>query len=784
MPAAIRSRRPIALGLTVLAAVAVVAAYLAFTAGPARAKQFATLRILEGSVEVRTGEGAFATGTDGQTLRQGNTLRTPPDGRAEIEYFDGSTTRLDHGTEFTLEELESVTGRPQSRRIRGAQGSGRTLNRIAKVTDSQSRFDVETPTAVASVRGTTHADRVYPDGSSEFWVLDGSVLLVFPDGTTLLLRAGEGVLVSAEGVPGEIFDISDLLLEELCGLDEEFCEEEVLGEQIENTDPQPAGPPSAPGPTGTSSGTGTGTAGTADGNGDGGGGPAPPPPGTPPDTRAPLTTIDSGPSGATDTSTATFSFHADEEGATFACTLDDHAAIPCSSPALFPSLADGDHHFSVTATDPAGNTGPAATHAWIVEAREPDTVIDSGPAVVVEETTAVFHFHANEPSTFECSLDGSAFVTCVDGETYTGLANLPHTLQVRAVDVSGKKDSTPAVWAWRIGNPNAITITLTWSAGPRDLDLHVLTPGGEVAYSNPCLSDGENDCWATLDHDITTGPPGSETVTISRTAPGFTSGSFTVFVVNYACDAPFDGSTATVTILAGTTIQSFTAASAAGTGDEKQWNVAGFTVSEGGSVAISGTQTYSGSPNCGTQEVFLAGRGVRSETSIGETEVGSVRDTTLPTPGAQQVGSIAAEVRDDGVHVDWSPDIAGEVRVSETAFPASSASGHAGCEGDGECLITGAEPGARLYLTVLTGEGEVTPAEGVNALTIEIPAEPEPEGAEPGEPQPPAPPPGEETVVEEPPSEEPPADEAQGPPAPEGTQPEDAEPPPGPEPAA
>jgi hypothetical protein len=63
---------------------------------------------------------------------------------------------------------------------------------------------------------------------------------------------------------------------------------------------------------------------------------------------------------------ATFAFAAGEP-ATFACALDGAPATPCASPVSYSSLALGSHGFAVQATDAAGNTGPAATHAWKVE---------------------------------------------------------------------------------------------------------------------------------------------------------------------------------------------------------------------------------------------------------------------------------------------------------------------------------------------------------------------------------------------------------------------------------
>ncbi len=73
------------------------------------------------------------------------------------------------------------------------------------------------------------------------------------------------------------------------------------------------------------------------------------------DHTAPRTTIESGPAPVVRRGRLTFSFRADEPGATFACRLDDGGYKPCRSPYTTGPLKQGDHVFGVRATDPAGN---------------------------------------------------------------------------------------------------------------------------------------------------------------------------------------------------------------------------------------------------------------------------------------------------------------------------------------------------------------------------------------------------------------------------------------------
>jgi hypothetical protein len=85
----------------------------------------------------------------------------------------------------------------------------------------------------------------------------------------------------------------------------------------------------------------------------------------------PAATITSGPKNKVKTrknrATATFTFTADDPGATFNCTLDGKQELePCVSP-LTVTVRRGEHTFSVTATDAGGNAGAAATDTFKVK---------------------------------------------------------------------------------------------------------------------------------------------------------------------------------------------------------------------------------------------------------------------------------------------------------------------------------------------------------------------------------------------------------------------------------
>lgn len=81
----------------------------------------------------------------------------------------------------------------------------------------------------------------------------------------------------------------------------------------------------------------------------------------------------------------------------------------------------------------------------------PDTTITSGPSGTVTLTTADFGFSSSEGgSTFECRLDGGAWGACAPPKQYTGLPNGAHIFEVRAKDVAGNLDATPASRTWTV----------------------------------------------------------------------------------------------------------------------------------------------------------------------------------------------------------------------------------------------------------------------------------------------------------------------------------------------
>ncbi len=166
------------------------------------------------------------------------------------------------------------------------------------------------------------------------------------------------------------------------------------------------------------------------------------------ETRAPTVAVTLAPGGLTNSTSASFSFSADEPS-TFQCNLDDRGFEACSSPASYAGLREGGHAFAVRATDGAGNVG-ASSRAWAIDATAPQTNLDSAPVTTTTATSAALVFSASEPATFQCRLDGGSFSPCNSPKTYTGLASGLHRFLVRAIDAAGNVDATPSASEWTV----------------------------------------------------------------------------------------------------------------------------------------------------------------------------------------------------------------------------------------------------------------------------------------------------------------------------------------------
>ncbi len=244
------------------------------------------------------------------------------------------------------------------------------------------------------------------------------------------------------------------------------------------------------------------------------------------DTIAPAApTIDSGPTGAVSSTTATFTISNVEGGLTFECSLDGGAFAVCSSPAVFNGLSEAPHTLDVRAKDAAGNTSGTTSRNWIVSLVDTPT-IDSGPSGAVSSTAASFAFTDVEGgTTLECSLDAAPFAVCTSPRNYSSLAQGSHTFQVHAVNGLGSV-SDPASRTWTVDTVDPVAPTI--DTGPTGL---VASTAASFTFSNvegglvfECKLDSDPFAACTSPVDLTSLGQGSHTFQIrAKDAAGNTS---------------------------------------------------------------------------------------------------------------------------------------------------------------------------------------------------------------------------------------------------------------------
>ena len=167
---------------------------------------------------------------------------------------------------------------------------------------------------------------------------------------------------------------------------------------------------------------------------------------------APDTSIASHPPAFSNSAKAVFIFTSDVAGSTFACRIDTGPFAACKSPKAYAKLADGNHTFEVSATDPNDITDPTpASYSWTIDTVRPETTLMSSPPAFSNNINPSFAFVSSEPgSSFQCRVDKGAYAVCTSPHPISGLAAGKHTFLVAAIDPSGNTDTKAAAYKWTI----------------------------------------------------------------------------------------------------------------------------------------------------------------------------------------------------------------------------------------------------------------------------------------------------------------------------------------------
>jgi len=127
----------------------------------------ATIEGISGNLKIqRKGIGEWEAATLNAPLYPGDKLRTDIDSYAALIYADGSQLKLNSNTLLKFQQLEAE----EKRSLQLLFGEIWVL-----VRPSGRSFEVETPAAIAQVRGTEFDIMVFPEGRSILTVLEGKI---------------------------------------------------------------------------------------------------------------------------------------------------------------------------------------------------------------------------------------------------------------------------------------------------------------------------------------------------------------------------------------------------------------------------------------------------------------------------------------------------------------------------------------------------------------------------------------------------------------------------------
>jgi outer membrane protein OmpA-like peptidoglycan-associated protein len=238
------------------------------------------------------------------------------------------------------------------------------------------------------------------------------------------------------------------------------------------------------------------------------------------DTTPPETTITANPADPSADPSPSFSFVGTDDvtspGAlSFECALDSGAFASCSSPRSLSGLGDGSHVFKVRAMDSAGNVDPSpASYTWQLDTQGPPVQLTVDRTGTTNQATATATFSGtnltDDPTSYECSLNGAAMASCVSPRALAPLSDGLQTFRVRGRDSLGNRgpivsqswtiDTTPPVVAFT-QTPALSTVdtdaTLRWTTDEPttdqcriDSDPFISCASQSRAYAG--LSDGHH----------------------------------------------------------------------------------------------------------------------------------------------------------------------------------------------------------------------------------------------------------------------------------------------------
>ena len=173
----------------------------------------AQLIIESGEVYVKHAGGSWVEGNSGMLLYQSDSIKTNNNSFATVVLFESSVIRLDSNTEIMIKQ---IIDSKEGKNVLIQQDSGRTWNTVLKISGIDS-YEVQTPTTVATVRGTSFDVHVYINGTTDTGV-------------------SRGIVVISSHKDGQIIDTIEIFINESVTVDPAFISESLKKKFFEKDD--------------------------------------------------------------------------------------------------------------------------------------------------------------------------------------------------------------------------------------------------------------------------------------------------------------------------------------------------------------------------------------------------------------------------------------------------------------------------------------------------------------------------------------------------------------------
>ena len=164
-----------------------------------KAPKLAILQDLRGFVEVQSAVGDWSPAVEGQSVSQGQHVRTGELSEVVLAFSDGSRATLKTGSEIAIDRLDAKEP-PNPRVIILTQISGESSHDVAPNHAEGAQYLVNSPSGKGEAKGTTFTVVVTPEKVAYYTVITGIVAVTGMD-VTVLVNAGEFTILLFEQPP-------------------------------------------------------------------------------------------------------------------------------------------------------------------------------------------------------------------------------------------------------------------------------------------------------------------------------------------------------------------------------------------------------------------------------------------------------------------------------------------------------------------------------------------------------------------------------------------------------